>query len=196
MSAGGWQSGQWGGARAFLDHEHVVLMGDLNYRLGMPDEDARAALKRGDLQALREADELTSMRNSGAHDGLAHVLSGSERVVSWRTWQSAALGWLQAFEGAKQCSSELDVFNDWECGRASLQGLAGGIADVRADVQVQARHDAVHGRRGRGRRRSGTDSASSRAGRRPSAQSAVSLPASMRCVPWMVSVEASSAQII
>ena len=45
----------------------MVLMGDLNYRLGMPDEDARAALKRGDLQALREADELTSMRSSGAH---------------------------------------------------------------------------------------------------------------------------------
>ncbi len=43
----------------------MVLMGDLNYRLGMPDEDARAALKRGDLPALREADELTSMRSSG-----------------------------------------------------------------------------------------------------------------------------------
>ena len=41
-------------------------MGDLNYRLGMPIEDARTALRRGDLQALREADELTSMRSSGA----------------------------------------------------------------------------------------------------------------------------------
>ena len=68
-AAGGWQSGQWGGARAFLDHECVVLMGDLNYRLGMPDEDARAALRRGALQALRAADELTNMRNTGMHRG-------------------------------------------------------------------------------------------------------------------------------
>jgi hypothetical protein len=48
-----------------MDHDLVVLMGDLNYRLSMPDEDARAALRKGDLQALRDADELTNMRNSG-----------------------------------------------------------------------------------------------------------------------------------
>ena len=65
VGTGGWQSGQWGAARALTDHDVVVLVGDLNYRLSMPDEDARAALRKGDLQALRAADELTNMRTSG-----------------------------------------------------------------------------------------------------------------------------------
>ena len=83
--------GQWGGARAFLDHEFVVLMGDLNYRLGMPDEDARAALRRGDLQALRAADELTNMRHSGARSGLHKLAPCCSSFVSRSAVQAPVL---------------------------------------------------------------------------------------------------------
>lgn len=42
-SAGG-RAGQWGSARGLLEHEHVVWMGDLNYRLSLPDPEVRKAL--------------------------------------------------------------------------------------------------------------------------------------------------------
>lgn len=66
MGSSGWAAGQWGGAGSLLEHDHVFCMGDLNYRLSLPDDDAREALKKGDLETLRAADELNKMRATGA----------------------------------------------------------------------------------------------------------------------------------
>ena len=64
--AGAWAApGQWGSARQVLEHEQVFCMGDLNYRLSLDEQDAREALKRGDLDTLRSADELNKMRATG-----------------------------------------------------------------------------------------------------------------------------------
>ena len=65
MGGQGWPAGQWGSAAALLEHEHVFCMGDLNYRLSLAEDDAREALKKGDMDTLRAADELTKMRATG-----------------------------------------------------------------------------------------------------------------------------------
>lgn len=66
MGGAGCAPGQWGAAGSLLEHEHVFCMGDLNYRLSLADDDAREALKKGDLDTLRAADELNKMRATGA----------------------------------------------------------------------------------------------------------------------------------
>ena len=38
VSKDGRGPGQWGSQRGFLDNEHAIWMGDLNYRLTIPDE--------------------------------------------------------------------------------------------------------------------------------------------------------------
>ena len=37
LQVAGRGGGQWGSARSFLDHEHAIWMGDLNYRIPLPD---------------------------------------------------------------------------------------------------------------------------------------------------------------
>lgn len=65
VAAPGRRPGRWGAARGIADTEHCLWLGDLNYRLALPDAEARAALRKGDLAALAEADELSTMRRSG-----------------------------------------------------------------------------------------------------------------------------------
>lgn len=65
VAAPGRRPGRWGAARGIADTEHCLWLGDLNYRLALPDAEARAALRKGDLGALAEADELSTMRRSG-----------------------------------------------------------------------------------------------------------------------------------
>jgi hypothetical protein len=45
-------AGQWGDMRALLSCDHVLLMGDLNYRLQMADEQARPCTPVHDLASL------------------------------------------------------------------------------------------------------------------------------------------------
>lgn len=54
-------SGHWGTRRGLLDSEYAIWMGDLNYRLSMPDDKARKCIRKGDLESLIKADELVNM---------------------------------------------------------------------------------------------------------------------------------------
>lgn len=65
VAAPGRRPGQWGAARGLSDTEHALWLGDLNYRLSLPDSEARALLRKGDLKQLAKSDELTTMRNTG-----------------------------------------------------------------------------------------------------------------------------------
>lgn len=65
VAAPGRRPGQWGAARGIVDTEHALWLGDLNYRLSLPDGEARALLRKGNLSQLAESDELTAMRRTG-----------------------------------------------------------------------------------------------------------------------------------
>ncbi|KAL3153090.1 Heat shock 70 kDa protein A [Trebouxia sp. C0009 RCD-2024] len=64
-SADGRGPGQWGSQRGFLDNEHAIWMGDLNYRVTIPDEQARNLIRDAKLDKLLEADELVNMLREG-----------------------------------------------------------------------------------------------------------------------------------
>ncbi|KAK9821522.1 hypothetical protein WJX74_007052 [Apatococcus lobatus] len=57
--------GQWGEARSLLDHEHAIWMGDLNYRIPLPDAEVRKAIKAKKSEQLLAAEELNRMRQQG-----------------------------------------------------------------------------------------------------------------------------------
>lgn len=62
--------GQWGSNRGLMAVENLVWMGDLNYRLTMPDAEVRAALREGRIKELLAADELGIMiRSKRAFEG-------------------------------------------------------------------------------------------------------------------------------
>lgn len=52
-------SGHWGSMSSILDHNNVVWLGDLNYRLTCSDEEARKYLRSGRLDTLLAFDELS-----------------------------------------------------------------------------------------------------------------------------------------
>lgn len=51
--------GLWGDARQLSDHMNCIWLGDLNYRINLPDEEARLLIKANKLEKLREYDQLT-----------------------------------------------------------------------------------------------------------------------------------------
>eukprot|EP00200_Dunaliella_tertiolecta_P008069 CAMPEP_0202382550 /NCGR_PEP_ID=MMETSP1127-20130417/43771_1 /ASSEMBLY_ACC=CAM_ASM_000462 /TAXON_ID=3047 /ORGANISM="Dunaliella tertiolecta, Strain CCMP1320" /LENGTH=877 /DNA_ID=CAMNT_0048981771 /DNA_START=237 /DNA_END=2871 /DNA_ORIENTATION=- len=58
----------WGNARAVTDHENIIWLGDLNYRLQnsvISDEEVREHLAAGRLQPLLEADQLHREMEAG-----------------------------------------------------------------------------------------------------------------------------------
>ncbi|KAI8476894.1 MAG: hypothetical protein J3K34DRAFT_516160 [Monoraphidium minutum] len=58
-------SGHWGDLSAITDHGNVVWLGDLNYRLPLPDEEARRLIAAGDLERLLRADQLAREMEAG-----------------------------------------------------------------------------------------------------------------------------------
>ncbi|XP_027362438.1 type IV inositol polyphosphate 5-phosphatase 9-like [Abrus precatorius] len=48
-----------------LDHDHVVLLGDLNYRISLPEETTRSLVENRDWDSLLENDQLMMERMSG-----------------------------------------------------------------------------------------------------------------------------------
>ncbi|ESW30771.1 hypothetical protein PHAVU_002G181200 [Phaseolus vulgaris] len=44
--------------RTILDHDHVILLGDLNYRISLPEETTRLLVEKGDWDSLLENDQL------------------------------------------------------------------------------------------------------------------------------------------
>lgn len=57
--------GHYGDANLIHDHGNAIWLGDLNYRLAMPDEDARRALRAGKLEPLLAADQLSREMAAG-----------------------------------------------------------------------------------------------------------------------------------
>lgn len=55
-AAGG--AGHWGALTAISEHQNVIWMGDLNYRLNAADEEARKLIKNNRLDLLIESDQL------------------------------------------------------------------------------------------------------------------------------------------
>ncbi|CAK0784059.1 hypothetical protein CVIRNUC_007262 [Coccomyxa viridis] len=57
-------AGQWGEEHGIAVADHVFWMGDLNYRLNMPDGLARKLIQEDELEALCDGDELTQARRA------------------------------------------------------------------------------------------------------------------------------------
>lgn len=55
-SADGRGPGQWGSQRGFLDNEHAIWMGDLNYRVTIPDEQVRPQHAVASMRAAMQCD--------------------------------------------------------------------------------------------------------------------------------------------
>ncbi|KAK7399890.1 hypothetical protein VNO78_11084 [Psophocarpus tetragonolobus] len=60
--------------RTILDHDHVILLGDLNYRISLPEETTRLLVEKGDWDSLLENDQLimelmTGNMLRGWHEG-------------------------------------------------------------------------------------------------------------------------------
>ncbi|XP_058728334.1 type IV inositol polyphosphate 5-phosphatase 9 [Vicia villosa] len=51
--------------RKILDHDHVILLGDLNYRISMPEETTRLLVEKRDWDSLLENDQLKMELVSG-----------------------------------------------------------------------------------------------------------------------------------
>ncbi|KAL1328447.1 hypothetical protein HN51_038302 [Arachis hypogaea] len=51
--------------RKILDHDHVVLLGDLNYRISLPEESTRLLVEKGDWDSLLQNDQLMMELENG-----------------------------------------------------------------------------------------------------------------------------------
>nr|KYP61253.1 Type I inositol-1,4,5-trisphosphate 5-phosphatase CVP2 [Cajanus cajan] len=51
--------------RTILDHDHVILLGDLNYRISLPEETTRLLVEKQDWDSLLENDQLIMELNTG-----------------------------------------------------------------------------------------------------------------------------------
>lgn len=51
--------------RKILDHDHVILLGDLNYRISLPEETTRLLVEKRDWDSLLENDQLKMELESG-----------------------------------------------------------------------------------------------------------------------------------
>lgn len=51
---------------SIFDHDYLFWIGDLNYRIDLPDADVRARLEKGDYKSLFQNDQLKVQMNAGA----------------------------------------------------------------------------------------------------------------------------------
>ncbi|CAJ1939036.1 unnamed protein product [Sphenostylis stenocarpa] len=51
--------------RTILDHDHVIFLGDLNYRISLPEETTRLLVEKGDWDSLLENDQLITELTTG-----------------------------------------------------------------------------------------------------------------------------------
>ncbi|WIA30978.1 hypothetical protein OEZ86_001026 [Tetradesmus obliquus] len=63
-------NGHWGSSSSILEHDNVVWLGDLNYRLTCSSDEARRLLRADKLEALLSYDQLTREMEAG------HVFQG------------------------------------------------------------------------------------------------------------------------
>ncbi|GAX73188.1 hypothetical protein CEUSTIGMA_g641.t1 [Chlamydomonas eustigma] len=54
--------GHWGGKKSIQDHEEAIWLGDLNYRIKMPDDEVRRLVRSGQVKQLLEYDQLNRER--------------------------------------------------------------------------------------------------------------------------------------
>ncbi|KAK9840841.1 hypothetical protein WJX81_008338 [Elliptochloris bilobata] len=122
--------GQWGAARGLLEHEHLVWMGDLNYRLSLPDPEVRALLRAGDLAALAESDELTRVRHQGrAFEGWAEGPLNFAPTYKFRRGTSVYVG---------EADDEEDGADLGAMAAASFSGAAPALSEHSATSQGPA----------------------------------------------------------
>ncbi|KIZ02075.1 hypothetical protein MNEG_5880 [Monoraphidium neglectum] len=57
--------GHWGDMSVVTDHSNVIWLGDLNYRVAMPDEEARRLISAGQYERLLAADQLSREMGAG-----------------------------------------------------------------------------------------------------------------------------------
>ena len=77
--------GQWGSQRGFLDNEHAIWMGDLNYRLTIPDEQVfshspSVARTLHVLQLSFSLDTRTDIIHVRYAVGKAHAIGASSQI--------------------------------------------------------------------------------------------------------------------
>ncbi len=159
VAAPGRRPGQWGAARGIVDTEHALWLGDLNYRLSLPDGEARALLRKGNLSQLAESDELTAMRRTGElslrnlvfqrHEGFGWLstMQGALRPSSWQVMtceqvQQVAVCIASKCDRLQRMRKQPGEPMRLMC-RPGFRGLEGGPAQLPAHLQVCARHDAL-----------------------------------------------------
>ncbi|XP_027343970.1 type IV inositol polyphosphate 5-phosphatase 9-like [Abrus precatorius] len=69
--------------RTILDHDHVILLGDLNYRISLPEETTRLLVEKRDWDSLLENDQL-----------LMELMSGN----MLRGWQEGAINFAPTYK--------------------------------------------------------------------------------------------------
>ena len=73
MTRDGWRAV---GGLSLEDHDYVIWLGDLNYRIDLPNDEVRAKVAAGELAALLEADGYKSVAEAVGADHKKKKKSG------------------------------------------------------------------------------------------------------------------------
>ena len=56
------------------DHDVIYILGDLNFRVDLPNKEAREAVSQNNIEYLKQFDELNCIRNADNHFDSGHLL--------------------------------------------------------------------------------------------------------------------------